>query len=164
VEELRLGPDALSPNFTLAALQRGLARRRGTSLKAALLDQTVVAGLGNIYVDESLWAAQLHPQRLAGSLSPQELARLYEAIRTVLALAVPMGGAKILNGRAVPPVGAFPFVHGRAGQPCPRCGTPIVKRTIAGRGTYFCPRCQPEPATAPSELTERSATSASPLS
>lgn len=143
---LRLGPDASSPAFTLQTLQHGLARRRGTSLKAALLDQTVVAGLGNIYVDESLWYARLHPERLAGSLSDEETARLYEAIQTVLAIAVPIGGAKILHGRAVPPVGEFPYVHGRAGQPCPRCGTPIVKRTVAGRGTYVCPRCQPEPA------------------
>ncbi|MCX2728367.1 bifunctional DNA-formamidopyrimidine glycosylase/DNA-(apurinic or apyrimidinic site) lyase [Thermomicrobium sp. 4228-Ro] len=145
VASLGLGPDALSPAFTLEALRRGLTHRRGTALKAALLDQTVVAGLGNIYVDESLWAARLHPQRLVGSLTDEEIERLYEAIRSVLALAVPIGGAEIRNGRAVPPLGEFPYVHGRAGQPCVRCATPIVKRTIVGRGTYYCPSCQPEP-------------------
>ncbi len=160
---LRLGPDASSPEFTLEALQRGLARRRGTSLKAALLDQTVVAGLGNIYVDESLWYARLHPERLAGSLSDEEIARLYEAIHTVLAIAVPIGGAKILHGRAVPPVGEFPYVHGRAGQPCPRCGTPIAKRTVAGRGTYLCRHCQPAPAATLSSR-EEPATAAVPSS
>lgn len=155
VASLGLGPDALSPAFTLDALRRGLTRRRGTSLKAALLDQTVVAGLGNIYVDESLWVARLHPQRLVGSLSEEEIARLSEAIGSVLRIAVPIGGAKILNGRAVPPTGAFPYVHGRAGQPCVRCGTLIVKRTIAGRGTYFCPSCQPEPVTSSLSTTDR---------
>ncbi|MCX7622674.1 MAG: hypothetical protein N2Z82_02795 [Thermomicrobium sp.] len=156
---LRLGPDALGPEFTLDALRRGLARRRGTSIKAALLDQTVVAGLGNIYVDESLWFAQLHPQRPVGSLKDGEVARLYEAIRAILAIAVPIGGAKILNGRAVPTVGEFPYVHGRAGQPCPRCGAAIVKRTIAGRGTYFCPRCQPEPTATGAPVAEQASAS-----
>jgi formamidopyrimidine-DNA glycosylase len=157
---LSLGPDALSDEFTLESLRRGLDRRRGTSLKAALLDQRVVAGLGNIYVDESLWFAQLHPARLVGTLDDGEVVRLYQAIREVLAIAVPQGGAKILHGRAVPPVGEFPYVHGRAGQPCPRCGTSIVKRTIAGRGTYYCPVCQPEPTSTRVATSEGSAASA----
>ncbi|MFN3337311.1 MAG: Fpg/Nei family DNA glycosylase, partial [Thermomicrobium sp.] len=139
---LHLGPDALSPDFTLDAFHATLARRRGIRLKAALLDQRTVAGLGNIYVDESLWVAQLHPERPVITLTDEEITRLYWAILDVLKIAVPLGGAKILNGRAVPPVGEFPYVHGRAGQPCVRCRTVIVKRTVAGRGTYFCPRCQ----------------------
>ncbi len=138
----RLGIDVQSDAFTLEALRAALARRCGTRLKAALLDQSVVAGLGNIYVDESLWRAMLHPERRVGSLNEQEIARLYGAIREVVAIAVPLGGAKILHGRAVPPVGEFPFVHGRAGQPCIRCGTPIAKQVVAGRGTYLCPTCQ----------------------
>ena len=157
---LPLGPDALSDEFTLDSFRRGLVRRRRTSLKAALLDQRVLAGLGNIYVDESLWFAQLHPVRLVGSVDEDEIVRLYQAIREVLAIAVPLGGAKILNGRAVPPVGEFPYVHGRAGRPCPRCGTPIVKQTIAGRGTYFCPVCQPEPTSTRVAISEDSAASA----
>lgn len=144
VHDLRLGPDALSPDFTRDVLRDAL-RRRTAPLKAVLLDQTVVAGLGNIYVDESLWLAQLHPARPATSLEPSEVDRLHQAIREVLAIAVPLGGAKIVHGRAIAPLGEFPFVHGRAGQPCSRCGTPILKRTVSGRGTYVCPRCQPEP-------------------
>ncbi len=149
---LRLGPDAASPDFTLEAFHAALARRRGTRLKAALLDQHIVAGLGNIYADESLWVAQLHPERLVMSLTDDERTRLYWAIHEVLKIAVPLGGAKILHGRAVPPVGEFPYVHGRAGQPCVRCGSLIRKRTVAGRGTYFCACCQSasEPALKPS--------------
>jgi|UniRef100_A0A7C1K137 formamidopyrimidine-DNA glycosylase len=157
---LRLGPDALSPDFTLDTFRATLARRRGIRLKAALLDQRTVAGLGNIYVDESLWVAQLHPERPVMTLTDEEITRLYWAIHEVLKIAVPLGGAKILNGRAVPPVGEFPYVHGRAGQPCVRCGTIILKRTVAGRGTYFCPRCQAasKPTAEPSpELSVRAA-------
>lgn len=140
--QLRLGPDALSPSFTFDSFITNLTRRKGSRLKPALLDQTVVAGLGNIYVDETLWQAQLHPERLVSSLGKEEVRRLYEAVQVVLAQAVPLGGAKIRNGRALPPIGAFPFVHGRAGQPCVRCGAVIIKRVVAGRGTYLCPRCQ----------------------
>ena len=117
-------------------------RGRRCPIKAALLDQSLLAGLGNIYVDESLWAARLHPERLAASLSTEEIDRLYGAINDVMAVAVPIGGAKILNGKALPEPGEFPMVHGRAGAPCPRCGTPIIKTRVNTRGTYFCPNCQ----------------------
>lgn len=160
LRSLRLGPDALSPAFTLDTFRATLARRRGIRLKAALLDQRTVAGLGNIYVDESLWVAQLHPERPVMTLTDEEITRLYWAIHEVLKIAVPLGGAKILNGRAVPPDGEFPYVHGRAGQPCVRCGTIILKRTVAGRGTYFCPHCQAasKPTAEPSpELSVRAA-------
>ncbi len=107
-----------------------------------LLDQRVLAGLGNIYSDEALFLAGLHPLRPAGSLSDAEAERLLQAIREVLTYAVTYGVAQVINGRAVRGR-PFPRVHGRAGEPCPRCGTPIVKITVGGRGTYLCPRCQP---------------------
>lgn len=149
VQELRLGPDLLSPDFTREAFIQRLTRRREGQLKPVLLDQRVVAGLGNIYVDESLWQAQLHPARRVGTLTLPEIDRLYEAIKTVMEVAVPIGGARILHGKALPPPGEFPFVHGRAGQPCLRCGTTILKIVVGQRGTYLCPHCQPAPSGQP---------------
>ncbi len=142
---LRLGPDVTAPDFSVEALRARLAPRRAGKLKPALLDQAVVSGLGNIYVDESLWQAGLHPERAVGSLTDEEVARLHEGIARTMAHALPIGGARILNGRAQPEVGAFPFVHGREGSPCPRCGATIVKTRVNNRGTYLCPRCQPAP-------------------
>ncbi len=141
----RLGPEPLAPTFTVDALAARLRGRR--SLKGALLDQSVVAGLGNIYVDEVLWAARLHPLRRAGDLSPAEVGRLWGAIRTVLAAATAARGTTFRDyrdGRGEQ--GRFQAqlqVHRRAGQPCPRCGTPIERIRVVGRGTYLCPRCQP---------------------
>ncbi len=140
---LRLGPDLLSPAFTVAALQERLRRRTIGKLKPALLDQSVVAGLGNIYVDESLWHARLHPERIAGSLSEEEIERLYDGIGQIIAAAVPMGGARILHSKALTELGELPFVHAREGFPCSRCGTTIVKTRVNNRGTYLCPSCQP---------------------
>ena len=142
---LKLGPDVLSPDFTLDLLRRRLAGRANGRLKPTLLDQAVVAGLGNIYVDESLWQARLHPERTVGSLSEEELARLHAGIQRTLAYAVPIGGARILHTKAQPEPGEFPFVHGREGLPCPRCGSTIVKTRVNNRGTYTCPTCQPAP-------------------
>jgi formamidopyrimidine-DNA glycosylase len=145
VTSLGLGPDLLSAQFTAETLRQRLERRRNGRLKPVLLDQSVVAGIGNIYADESLWQAQLHPEQVVGALSEGDLLRLYRGIQETMRLAVPLGGARIVHGKAVPPVGDFPFVHGRAGQPCPRCGTPVVKSAVDGRGTYLCPQCQPSP-------------------
>lgn len=142
---LRLGPDVLAPGFTLATLRQRLAGRTVGRLKPTLLDQSVIAGLGNIYVDESLWQAGLHPERTVASLSADDLARLYEGICVTMGHAVPAGGARILHTKAQTALGEFPFVHGREGLPCPRCGTAIVKTRVNNRGTYLCPRCQPEP-------------------
>jgi formamidopyrimidine-DNA glycosylase len=142
---LKLGPDLLSPAFTVAALQERLRRRTVGKLKPVLLDQSVVAGLGNIYVDESLWHARLHPERVAGSLSEEEIERLYTGINQIIAAAVPMGGARILHNKALTELGEIPFVHAREGLPCPRCGTTIVKTRVNNRGTYLCPNCQPIP-------------------
>lgn len=139
---VRLGPDAVSSDFSRDWFREAIARRKVARLKPLLLDQSFLAGLGNIYVDESLWAAELHPERLAASLAVAEVDRLYDAINAVMAVAVPIGGAQILNGKALPEPGEFPMVHGRAGVPCPRCGNTIIKTRVNGRGTYLCPNCQ----------------------
>ena len=140
----RLGPEPLTRAFSSRALAKGLSRHPRLAVKPALLDQRTVAGLGNIYVDESLWQARIHPERLAGSLSEEEIRRLSRAIRSVIGHAVTNGVAEILNGRAAPEH-AFPRVHGREGARCPRCRREIVKMRVGGRGTYVCGRCQPVP-------------------
>ncbi len=138
-----LGPEP----FSLSAEefhQRLCRHRRG--LKALLLDQRFLAGLGNIYVDESLFRAALHPERPANTLSPEEASNLLHVIREVLCRAIETGGSSVRNyvdgeGRE----GSFQLEHlvyGRRGEPCPRCGSHIVYKRVASRGTYFCPRCQ----------------------
>jgi formamidopyrimidine-DNA glycosylase len=139
------GPDALDPALTPARLSERLRARPNARLKPVLLDQTVIAGLGNIYVDEALYSARLHPLRTPGSLTPDETARLLAGIRDALEHGLSQGGFTILNGRARP-LDGYPRVHGLAGAPCPACGTPIVKTVVGGRGTYLCPACQPAPA------------------
>lgn len=140
-----MGPDAAGPGLTLEALTKGLARRKQTRLKPLLLDQTFVAGLGNIYVDEALWLGRLHPLREAGSLTVDEVTSLLHSIQTVMSIAIDEGVAHVVNGRADPDRD-FPKAHGRLGQPCPRCGTPIVRERVAGRSSYYCPNCQKAPA------------------
>ncbi|HEX6800187.1 MAG TPA: zinc finger domain-containing protein, partial [Ktedonobacterales bacterium] len=143
-----LGPEPLAPEFTPAALGARLAgRRRG--IKALLLDQTAVAGLGNIYADEALWRARIHPLRPAGSLSPAEVRRLHEGIRGALETGIEHGGTTFGRHRDVNNEAGRNLEHvavyRRTGQPCPRCGTPIQRITVAQRGTHFCPHCQPLP-------------------
>ena len=116
-------------------------------LKAALLDQRVVAGLGNIYVDEALWRARLHPLRPARGLDAAELRRLHRSIRDVLRLGIASQGST-LPAYALPDGASGSMqdefrAYGRAGEPCDRCGTPLERLVVAGRGTTFCPRCQP---------------------
>ncbi|MGH9174749.1 MAG: Fpg/Nei family DNA glycosylase, partial [Vicinamibacterales bacterium] len=139
---LRLGPDAIAPDFTREVFDERIHGRTMARLKPLLLDQSFVAGLGNIYVDEALHRARLHPERLARTMTDAEVDNLYDAIVDILAIAVPLGGASILNGKASPEHGAFPFVHGRQGQPCLACGAAIVKTRVDGRGTYLCEVCQ----------------------
>ena len=143
--EARLGPEPLSAAFTAAALGARLAGRTAP-LKAALLDQRRVAGLGNIYVDEALWRARLHPRRPAGGLDTAELRRVHRAVRRVLELGIARQGAT-LRDYATPDGGSGSMqdefnVYGRAGEPCPRCGTPIERIVLGGRGTWYCPACQ----------------------
>ena len=140
----RLGPEPLGA-FPARILAQRLAARR-TSLKAALLDQRTVAGLGNIYVDEALWHAQLHPLRPASGLTADETGRLHRTMRKVLRLGIKRQGAS-LRDYATPSgeAGGMQLefhAYGRGGEPCDRCGTPIAKTRVAGRGTWYCPRCQ----------------------
>ena len=141
----RVGPEPLAPEFTPELLRERLAGRRAP-LKAVLLDQRTLAGLGNIYVDESLWRARLHPARPAGSLGKPALVRLHDGIRETLEAGLARQGAT-LRDYALPDgeSGSMQVefrVYGREGEPCERCGTAISKTRIAGRGTWFCPRCQ----------------------
>ncbi|MBA2848474.1 bifunctional DNA-formamidopyrimidine glycosylase/DNA-(apurinic or apyrimidinic site) lyase [Thermosulfuriphilus ammonigenes] len=139
-----LGPEPfdISEEEFLSILSR--SRRK---IKALLLDQNLIAGLGNIYTDEALFRAGIHPERPANTLTAEEARRLLEAIRQVLKEAISARGSSVRNyvdgqGRA----GSFQSrhqVYHQQGKPCPRCGTPIVRKIVAGRGTHFCPYCQP---------------------
>lgn len=144
----RVGVEPLTPRFTARVLAELLEGRRGP-IKAVLLNQALVAGLGNMYVDEALFAARIHPLRPAGDLDPDEVRRLHRAIRDRLAAAVAAGGASIDSYRdGLGEKGSMQDllrVHLHAGEPCPRCGTTIRKTRVAQRGTYWCPTCQPEP-------------------
>lgn len=135
------GPEPLTDDFKLAPFRAALARR-GVPIKSVLLDQSVIGGVGNIYADESLWAARIHPSRPAQQLTAPEVKRLFESIRSVLDYAVREGVAFVLQGKAISDRD-FPYAHGRAGEPCGRCGAVIRKAWINGRGSYWCPKCQP---------------------
>jgi formamidopyrimidine-DNA glycosylase len=143
----RVGDEPLDALFTAARLGERLAKRRAP-IKAALLDQRTLAGMGNIYVDEALWRARINPLRPAESLDRKELQRLHRAIRATLEAGIARQGST-LRDYALPDGGSGSMqdefkVYGRGGEPCDRCGTPIAKTRIAGRGTWFCPECQPE--------------------
>jgi formamidopyrimidine-DNA glycosylase len=144
----RLGVEPLSPDFTAGAL-RALARGRRQPVKAFLLTQERVAGVGNIYADEALFRARIHPLRAVGSLKRRQIEALRDAVVATLELGIDAKGASIDDYRHVDGAeGSFQdrfLVHTRAGEPCPRCGTPIQKLRAAGRGTYVCPHCQPRP-------------------
>jgi formamidopyrimidine-DNA glycosylase len=136
------GPEPLERGFTTAFLAGRLSRRTAP-LKAAILDQRTVAGLGNIYADEALWHSRLHPQRPAGELTLDEVAALRKAIRKALRLGIKRGGATLYDQAYTGGSMQHEFrVYGRAGEPCERCGTPIAKTIVGGRGTSFCPTCQ----------------------
>jgi formamidopyrimidine-DNA glycosylase len=141
----RIGREPLLRSFTARRLAEALQGRRAP-LKAALLDQRRIAGIGNIYADEALWRARLHPLRPAGQLGPAEVAALHRGIRAALRTGIARQGATLSNyrtpdGRRGRMQEAFK-VYGREGEPCERCGTPIEKIRAAGRGTWYCPFCQ----------------------
>lgn len=142
----KVGPEPLSKTFTPQDFIQRLARRPKTNIKAALLDQSVIAGVGNIYADESLWGAKIHPMRLVNSLSEAETTLLYHEMRDVMNLAVQKGGSS--NSTYVNAEGKkgsymdFARVFRREGLACPRCGAIIEKSRVAGRGTHTCPVCQ----------------------
>ncbi len=141
----RLGSEPLEVSFE--AFCSALSRR--AMIKALLLDQHVFRGLGNIYTDESLWRARIHPRRLGARLKPSERRALYAALRRVLADAIRLRGSSIsdfVDSAGSP--GDYQRRHrayGREGEPCYRCGTKIRRIIVAGRSSYFCPRCQPAP-------------------
>ena len=142
----KVGPEPLESSFTADQFQERFKRRSRTSIKAALLDQTVIAGVGNIYADESLWGAKIHPSRLVGDITDDEFKRLYTELRTVMNIAIEKGGSTDKNyvnaeGKRGSYL-SFARVFRREGKPCPRCGTTIVKLRVAGRGTHICPYCQ----------------------
>ncbi len=139
--ERNLGPEPFDPALTPERFATMLAARGRTKLKPLLLDQSFVSGLGNIYVDEALYHARLHPERTAGSLDAEERGRLGMAMRIVLEEAIPIGGARIYHGKATQ-INGFPRVHARKGEICERCGGTIEKYILAGRGTYICSHCQ----------------------
>jgi formamidopyrimidine-DNA glycosylase len=141
----RLGPEPLAPSFSAARLAR-LTEGRRAPVKAFLLDQRRLAGIGNIYADEALWRARIHPLRPTGELDADEIARLHRAVRAALRRGVELQGSTLRD--YVTPDGdgggmqdEF-HVYGRLGEPCDRCGRPIERIVVGGRGTWFCPRCQ----------------------
>jgi formamidopyrimidine-DNA glycosylase len=144
----RVGLEPLGPDFTAEAL-RGMASGRKAPVKAFLLSQERVAGVGNIYADEALWRSKIHPLRPVGTLKAQQIDSLHESVIHVLHAGIDAKGATIDDYRdASGAEGSFQDrfqVHLREGEPCPRCGTRIKKIRAAGRGTYFCPTCQRVP-------------------
>jgi formamidopyrimidine-DNA glycosylase len=142
----KVGPEPLSADFTWQVFRERLLRRPNSMLKAAILDQTVVAGIGNIYADESLWGAKLHPATRVSELSTAQFKAFYKELVFVLKLAIEKGGSSDRNYvNAEGKKGSylsFARVFRREGQACPRCGTIIIKSRVAGRGTHTCPHCQ----------------------
>ncbi len=143
---LKVGPEPLEEGFTPELFISRIRRRKGTSVKAALLDQTVLAGVGNIYADESLWAAKIHPASIVSSLSDDEFRNLHKEIISVLQLSIEKGGSTDRNyvdaeGKKGSYI-KFAKVFRREGKPCLQCNATIVKSRVAGRGTHTCPACQ----------------------
>ena len=142
----KVGPEPLSAEFTWQQLRDRMMRRKNSNAKAVILDQSVVAGVGNIYADESLWGAKIHPETRVSDLHDAQFKALYIALRDVLELSISKGGSS--NHTYVDAEGnkgsymSFANVFRREGQPCPRCGTTIIKSRVAGRGTHTCPHCQ----------------------
>lgn len=142
----KVGPEPLGAEFTWQDMRERLQRRKNTSIKAALLDQSVIAGVGNIYADESLWGAKIHPSTLVRDLPVTKFKLLHTALRDVLELSISKGGstdqhyvdAEGKRGKYL----TFANVFRKEGLPCPRCGTTIIKTRVAGRGTHLCPKCQ----------------------
>lgn len=142
----KVGPEPLPEDFTPEQFAARFTRRANTSIKAALLDQSVIAGVGNIYADESLWGAKIHPKRLVKTITTAEFKALYTELRAVMNLAIEKGGST--NQNYVNAEGKrgsymdFARVFRREGLACPRCGATIIKFKAAGRGTHICPVCQ----------------------
>ena len=144
-----LGPEPLDPAFTLSDFKQILSKKT-RRIKPLLLDQSFLAGLGNIYVDEALWLARLHPNKLSNTISNKETAALYDAIKAVLKKGIEAQGTSLGKGKSNyhRPSGTrgqhqeILNVYKRTGLPCPRCGTAIVRIIVAQRSTHICPHCQ----------------------
>lgn len=145
----KVGPEPLEDSFTADQFRGRFNRQSRASIKAAILDQTVIAGVGNIYADEALWGAYIHPARKVITVTDSELDLLYTEVRAVMNLSIEKGGSSNRNYvNAEGKKGSymdFARVFRREGQACPRCGATIEKIRVAGRGTHFCPVCQPTP-------------------
>lgn len=143
--EAKLGAEPLETSFERDQFA-AMLQRRATKIKPLLLDQRLVAGLGNIYVDEALWLAQIHPERAANSLSDDEITRLHAAIVEVLRLGVERRGTTLVNYRDANGESGenqrYLQAYGRTGEPCPRCGTPLERIIVGQRSTHICPQCQ----------------------
>ncbi|NCU33721.1 bifunctional DNA-formamidopyrimidine glycosylase/DNA-(apurinic or apyrimidinic site) lyase [Candidatus Saccharibacteria bacterium] len=143
---IKVGPEPLEDSFTLENFIDRFKRKKRSAIKAALLDQSVIAGVGNIYADESLWRAQIHPETRVESLDSSEFKRLYEAVRYVMNLSIEKGGSTARNyvnadggkGNYLD----YANVFRKEGSLCARCGSEIIKTRVAGRGTHICPVCQ----------------------
>ncbi|MEK7496530.1 MAG: bifunctional DNA-formamidopyrimidine glycosylase/DNA-(apurinic or apyrimidinic site) lyase [Patescibacteria group bacterium] len=142
----KYGPEPLSADFSLNIFKQNLKRRARTTIKAALLDQSIVAGLGNIYVDECLFTARIKPSRRTGSLSSVEIVKLHQAIKFILKKAVKSRGTSFNSYRdGLGRKGTYwekRLVYGRGGEKCLKCDTVIKKMKVAGRGTHYCSACQ----------------------
>jgi formamidopyrimidine-DNA glycosylase len=142
---VKLGVEPLDESFTPALLRR-ILKGRTTKIKPLLLNQECIVGLGNIYVDESLFRAGIHPERAAGKLTAKQVEKLHASIVATLSEAVEQGGSSIksyVNGQGE--MGMFQqylYVYGRKGEPCRVCGEPIIRFVVGGRGTHICPKCQ----------------------
>lgn len=143
---LKLGPEPLEEEFTYRVFESRIMRRKNSSIKSVLLDQTVLAGIGNIYADEALWGAKVHPETKVINIPKSKLKKLHEEIIFVLRLSIEKGGSTDRNyvnaeGKRGSYID-FARVFRKENQPCPRCGTTIIKSRVAGRGTHTCPMCQ----------------------
>lgn len=145
----KVGPEPLEPALTSQQFIERIRRRNRTTIKAAILDQTVIAGVGNIYADESLWAVMVHPATRVESVTDEKLPELLVALQSVLTLSIEKGGSTDQNyvnaeGKKGSYI-SFAKVFRKEGTPCSRCGAIIEKSRVAGRGTHTCPVCQPQP-------------------
>lgn len=145
----KVGPEPLAEDFTATDFAARLRRRNKSAIKSVLLDQTVIAGIGNIYADESLWSAKIHPLARVSQLTDEQLHELYTGLVRVLRVSIEKGGSTDRNyvdaeGKRGSYL-TFANVFRREGQPCPRCGADIIKTRVAGRGTHTCPHCQAPP-------------------
>lgn len=145
----KVGPEPLDDDFRASDFETRLLKRKNSGIKAVLLDQTVIAGVGNIYADESLWAAKIHPETKVTDIPKSKIKNLYSGLRTVLRLSIEKGGSTDKNyvnaeGKKGSYI-SFARVFRKEGTPCQRCGTTIIKTRVAGRGTHLCPTCQAIP-------------------